>query len=240
MNFGKILVVILIIFSIIYLGLQLYLYEIIASGVRTFLVLLLSILYYIQVHKKNMFFFLFLISFVLAEIVSFVAFFVPIYEGETDLFYYAGNLLYMVSYLFLIIQLLKGMDIKSVFLKLPFHFLVLFILDVFCVFIVTDTAKYELDTYEYLLEFVYNAITMVLLSLAVINYIYRDDKKSMNFLLASIFIVFSEVMQLAYFYVSEKNILNVLYSLFIIIAFVFFYIQSTLEYSERKDLNLQE
>lgn len=239
-NIEKILIVVLIFFSIVYLGLQLYQYEITASGLRTLMVLLLGVLYCLKVTYKRLLFFLFLVSFAIAEIISFVSWFVPLPEGEVDAYYYAGNISYMISYMFLIFQLLKSMDIKSVFLKLPFHFLILFVLDVFCVWIVTDTARSELNNYEYWLEFVYNAVIMILLSLAVIDYIYRDDKRSMLFLLASISLFFSEVMQLAYFYVSENNLINMLYSFFIVVAFIFFYIQSTLKFSNNIDLELIE
>jgi hypothetical protein len=72
---------------------------------------------------------------------------------------------------------------------------------------------------------------MILLSVALINYMYRNDNKSMLFLIASIFIVFSEIIQLAYYYILPDNNLSFVYSLFFIIAMLFFYLQSQQEFT---------
>jgi hypothetical protein len=118
-----------------------------------------------------------------------------------------------------------------VFLQLPVPIIILIVLDVFCVTLVTDTAEHQLTFYEYALEFVYNTIIMILLSVALINYMYRNDTKSMLFLVASIFIVFSEIIQLAYYYILDDNNLGFVYSLFFVVAFVFFYLQSQKEFT---------
>jgi hypothetical protein len=69
------------------------------------------------------------------------------------------------------------------------------------------------------------------LSVGLINYMYRNDNKSMLFLIGSICIVFSEIIQLAYFYIIKSNDLGFIYSLFLVLAFVFFYLQSQLEFT---------
>ena len=56
----------------------------------------------------------------------------------------------------------------------------------------------------------------------------------MNLLLGALCIVFSEVIQVAYFYVSDLNVLNVAFSILLVLAFSFFYIQSNLSYQERE------
>ena len=119
--------------------------------------------------------------------------------------------------------------------KFPAHLVILLVLDIFCWLTVTDTTKGVLTTTEYELEFIYNTVIMLLLTVTLINYIYREDKKSMNLLIGSIFIVFSEVIQLAYFYISAINILNVICSFFLVIAFIFFYLQSRLMYQNNND-----
>lgn len=227
----------LIILSIVFLGLQLMKYEMYASGVRVVLMILLIGLYSLQVKSRNKYFFLFLTLFSLAQFIDFLAYFNRLgASNNIDYLYYAGNGLIILSYTFLIILVLKGMNIKEVITKLPAYIVVLLVLDIFCVTIVTDTAK-GLSVYQYSLEFIYNAVIMSLLTLSVINYIYRVNKKAMNLLIASIFIVFSETIQLAYFYIIEINVLNVLCSLFLVFAFLFFYLQATLE-EEPEELDL--
>jgi hypothetical protein len=145
-------------------------------------------------------------------------------------FYFIGNIIYIIAYTFLILRMIASLNFVKAIKKFPLQVLILIILGVFCVYFVSDTTKRELETSQYLLEFAYNAIIMFLMCLALINYMYHDDKKSINLLIGSIFIVFSEVIQLAYFYVAEFRILNVLCSLFLVMAFIFFYLQSLLKH----------
>ncbi|RYH74810.1 hypothetical protein EVU94_07280 [Flavobacteriaceae bacterium 144Ye] len=222
----KTLIALLAVLSVVFLGLQLFKYEYYASGIRALLLVLLSILYCSRVEDKRKFFFLFLITFTVADVFNFLSWQISPDNFMVDYSYYIINAMYIISYTFLIIQILKTLDIKEVIAKLPVHIIILLVLDISCVIVVTNTTKPELQFAEYLLEFVYNIVIMALLSVALINYIYKDDKKSMNFLVGSIFIVFSEVIQLAYFYVSEVNVLNVLCSIFLVLAFLFFYLQA--------------
>lgn len=225
----KVLILILIILSVVFLGLQLIQYEAQAAGVRALLMVSLTSLYCLKVSEKRPFFFLFLITFTVAEILNFISWYVDINsESLFDYYYYIGNGLYILSYIFLIIRVLRDMNLVEVIKKFPLHILLLLILDVFFVSIVTDTTQNKLTRHEYSLEYFYNAIIMLLVTVALINFMYRENKKAMNLLVGSIFIVFSEVVQMAYFYVAEINILNVLCSIFLILAFLFFYLQANL------------
>lgn len=238
MQIQKILVTTLIILSVSFLGLQILQLETQASGLRTLLLIGLTIFYCLSIKDKSRFFYLFLLAFTIAEILNFISLFMPVvFENGTDYFYYLTNTLYILSYLFLITKVLGDINLKEVIRKFPIHIIVLFILDIFCVVIVTDTTKGLLTNAEYTLEFLYNTVIMLLLTVTLINYVYREDKKSMNLLIGSIFIVFSEVIQLAYFYISAINILNVICSFFLVMAFVFFYLQSRLMYQKNDDFN---
>lgn len=238
MQIQKILVTTLIILSVSFLGLQILQLETQASGLRTLLLIGLTIFYCLSIKDKSRFFYLFLLAFTLAEILNFISLFMPVvFENGTDYFYYLTNTLYILSYLFLITKVLGDINLKEVIRKFPIHIIVLFILDIFCVVIVTDTTKGLLTNAEYTLEFLYNTVIMLLLTVTLINYVYREDKKSMNLLIGSIFIVFSEVIQLAYFYISAINILNVICSFFLVMAFIFFYLQSRLMYQKNDDFN---
>ncbi|MEZ4856525.1 MAG: hypothetical protein R2812_08645 [Gelidibacter sp.] len=230
MKLRTILISTLIVFSVVFIGLQIAQLELQAAGVRALLLLLLTALYCNKVKHKRLFFFLFFIAFALAETLNFFSLFIKVGTNNVDYSYYLVNSLYILSYIFLIIQVIKGMDVKDVIRKFPLHIIILVILDISSVLVVTNTTKSQLNNHEYSLEFVYNAVIMLLLTVALINYIHKDDKKSMNLLLASIFIVFSEVIQLTYFYVAEINILNVFCSLFLVLAFLFFYLQARLPY----------
>lgn len=241
MQLRKILITTLIILSVSFLGLQILQFETQASALRALLLIGLTAFYYLTIKDKKRFFYLFLLAFTLAEILNFTSIFVSFkLDNGMDYSYYLTNALYILSYLFLITKVLGDMNLKEILRKFPIHIIVLLVLDIFCVITVTDTTKGLLSNEEYTLEFLYNTVIMLLLTVTLINYIYREDKKSMNLLIGSIFIVFSEVIQLAYFYISAINILNVICSFFLVLAFIFFYLQSRLIYQENDDLTSNE
>jgi len=224
---NKILKVVLLLLAGAYIVLQGFAVEVKGAALSAISLGLLTFLYYKWTKDKSEYFFLFLVVFTLADILGLAAYYrVPILSGNIDYLYYTANILYMLSYIFLIVKILKGFNFRKVFYELSIPIIILVVLDVFCVTLVTATAEKEFTYYQYILEFTYNTVIMVLLSVALINYMYRNDKKSMLFLLGSIFIVFSEIIQLAYYYVLEDNNLSLIYSIFLVVAFLFFYLQS--------------
>ncbi len=218
---------VVIVLAVLYIGLQIFELEVEASGIRAFLLVSLTVLYCNTVTKRGVYFLAFLIAFSIADILSFIGVQIPpLPKNSIDYTYYIINLLYILSYSFLITQMLTSMKFDEVIKKYPFHLFILIVLDVFCVVVVTNTAMHKLSNHEYYLEFLYNSIIMILLTVALINYLHKEDKKAINLLVGSIFIFFAEVIQLAYFYISEINLLNVMCSLFLVLALYFFYLQS--------------
>lgn len=241
MQIGKFLGALILTLSLLFLGLQFKGLEIEAAGVRALAITLLTFLYAFCVKNKHPFFFLFLIFFSLSEILNYVTWIVNLdVDPEVDYFYYIGNALYIVSYLFLTLRIVVALNIKKVFLKFPIQIALLIILSLFFVYFISDTTRKELSQNEYYLELLYNAVVMFLMAMALVNYMFRDDKKSMNLLLGTICIMFSEVIQLAYFYIADINVLNVLCSMFLVFAFFFFYLQSRLEHREIIDYEHQD
>lgn len=239
MQLERILKVTLISICLIFLGFQIMNLELEAAAARLALLLLLTLLYCVKVPIKRIFFLLFLIAFSLGELIGFLSYFVEIdYETSTDYFYYIVNGFYILSFIFLIFRILKDMEIKKVLKKFWIHLGILIVLDVFCVVILTGTTEKLLSNYEYSLEFFYNTIIMTLLTVAMVNYISKNTQKAMNLLLGAIFIFFSEVIQMTYFYISDINILNVMCSLFLVLAFLFFYLQARIPFeAEQQAMN---
>lgn len=241
MIIAKILIGLLIALSMVFIGFQVYQMEIEAAGLRTVLFALLTSLYYFRVKRKRMFFFSFLITFTIAEILNFLSFIVDLQPfNNSDAMYYIVNTLYIISYALLITQILSAMNLLKMVKKYPFHLLILIILDVFCVVVVTNTAIGRLTYQAYFVELVYNAVIMILLTLTLINYLHREDKKAINLLIGSIFILFSEVLQLAYFYIANITILNVVCSICLVLGFAFFYMQSRLSYEWREQTSYKD
>ncbi|WP_146221502.1 hypothetical protein [Winogradskyella epiphytica] len=218
--------------GVLYVGLQGFAYQKEGTAVSAIMLILLTWLYYKEAEKKNIYFFLFLITFTIAHVVNFITFFTPaIPQGDIDYWYFFNNILYIISYSFLMIKVLTRLNPRKIIKELFVPIIILIVLDVFCVIIITDTAEKLLTTSEYILEFVYNSIVMALLSVGLINYMYRNDNKSMLFLIGSILIVFSEIIQLAYFYILDDSNLGLVYSFLLFVAFLFLYLQSQQQYS---------
>ena len=230
--FSKIIKVLLLLLGGVFIVFQGMAFQLEGAAVSAGILVLLTILYCGWTTNKSIYFFWFLVFYTIGHILSYSAWYGPeLYEGDIDYFYYIANILFILSYMFLILKILTQLNFKAVFSQLAIPIFILIVLDIFCVSLVTATTENVLSIYEYSLEYTYNAVVMTLLSIALINYMYRNDTKSMMFLMGSICIVFSEIIQLAYFYVMEDKMLGFIYSFFLVVAFIFFYLQSQSEFT---------
>ena len=235
MIFNNLLKIILIIFSVLYVGLEVLKYDLEALALSGVLILLLAYYYTRTVKKTNLIFFWFLIINGIAHVLDFLSFYIPIYEGDIDYLYYPISILYIVSYVFLIVLLSKTLSLKKILSKYYITIGVLLVLNVFSVTLISETTAYALTQGENIIEFIYSAVVMFLLSIALINYMEKSDNKSMLFLVASIFIFFSEMIQLAYIYIADTTALAAFYSSTMVLGFLCFYIQSQFGFSDQKD-----
>lgn len=230
MNKVMVLKGMLILLALAFIVVQIMGLELHGAGLKALTLLGLTGLYLLAVKEKSVYFIIFIILFTAGAILDFIAWMDTTNKiAANNFYYYTVNSFYILAYLSLIFKVVFRINFKKLVLKLPFHVIILLVLDVFSVIVITETTEKLLNPTQYLLEFVYNFVVMVLLSIALLNYIYRDDIKSMNLLLGSILIVFSEVIQMAYFYIENNNTLNVMCSVLLVAAFLFFYIHSTLK-----------
>ncbi len=207
---------------------------------RSFVLPLLTLLFFFKNKKKTSYFFFFLLFFSLAESIVWTENYDNLNIGKINVSYYnfyIGNISSIVAYIFLILEILKSYSLKNVIDKFPVHIIILFVLDIYTIYLVSETA-FRSPNFVYIIdkiiEVIYNGVVMFLLTVALMGYINRDSKKAMNLLLGSLCLVFSEILQVATFYVSENNIiLGVSYIILLIFAFTFLYVQSDMSYSRR-------
>ena len=208
----------------------------IAFFLDSILVPIITMAYIILAKRKNIYFLLFLICYSVSDILGvtmhYILFYnVPFEESliyyEYD--YYIGSFLYILGYTFLLVKISKTINLKHVLKNFKIHLIVLTFLNIYLIYVLQFFVKSELEfDYEYFTEFVYNVIIFVLLSAALLAYFYRDSKKSLFIFLGALLIVFSEVMDIAYNYIDQRVLINVLASTFCLLAFYFFYKQSSL------------
>lgn len=224
---------------IAYVGLSFFEMEMVANYIRPFILPLVVIYFYKRGFRRADKFFYFLLFYAIGDFLGLIYNYPGIGTTLDNILYFSCNLLYISAYVALILYILKSMPIKRVIRKYFFPLLILLILDVYCVFLVTDVAiqsEFLVSVYDYILEFVYNIVIMALLTVTLVNYLYRDGPKSMNLLIGALCVVFSEVIQVAYYYVSEVFILGIAYIVLIVLAFVFFVFQVKMDYSMTQTL----
>jgi hypothetical protein len=232
----KILLSFIIVLTISFIGLQIFNQDQISSILRAFVLPLLTILYWIKFKDNRSYFFYFLLAYSISEFMGVFGYLAYTSQLIGNILFYSGNGFYILAYVFLIIEILKSMDLKGICKRFPLPLIILFAFDVYSIILVSDVAMSSnmLNKIEYTVEIVYNISIMLLLTVTFINYISRHTKKAMNLLVGAICIVFSEVMQVASYYVSDINLLKVLYSILLVFAFSFFYIQSSMNYADEK------
>lgn len=224
---NKFFKVFLLLLGGVYILLQGFAKEAEAAVLSAVILLLLTWFYANKSAFRSKFFISFLVVFSIAQVLSAISWFMPaVAKTETNYLYFITNILFVLSYLLLIFKTLRQLNLKVVFSELTVPIIVLIVLDVFCVSLISGTTEGAFSYYQYILEYIYNAVVMALLSFALIDYMYRNNSKSMLFLLGTIFIAFSEIIQLAYFYILNDDSLSFVYAFFLVIAFFFLYAQS--------------
>ncbi|GAA4282394.1 hypothetical protein [Gaetbulibacter aestuarii] len=197
----------------------------------SFILPLIAILYTISVKKKTLFFSLFVYCFAMSDFASLFSGIMP-----NNLDYYLGNALYIIAYACLLIEILNSINFRSVWQNFRFHLFVLAFFSFYALYELQDIIIRS-SSANLFFEFFYNGILVSLLCSAIINYFYRDDKKSMYLLIGSVLLISYEVIGIAYLYLTKKCILNVISTTFLILAFYFLYQQARMKYSNKKQSN---
>ena len=87
-------------------------------------------------------------------------------------------------------------------------------------------------TYSNKSSYIQDLVMLLVLSLTLVNYFYRDNVKSLYLFLGALCIVFGEVIWVAYIYISASTFLNIISTSLYALSFYFFYEQSKLFYEE--------
>jgi len=241
----KLLGSLIILLTIAFLSFQVLDLDVATEIVRFPIIPLLTYLYVLKYNDTKSFFFWFLCFYAIGEVLAGIG--ILYYVTEMTfidyLQFYGGNLCFILSYLSLFLEINKNISLINIIKRFPIHLIILLALDIYSVVLVSDislNSGYLTTTLDFVMEVIYNVVIMLLLTMALINYISRDSKKAMNLLIGSLCIVFSEVIQVAYFYVSERIILGVIYSVLLVLAFTLFYIQSGMSYMKAKKFEVRE
>jgi len=210
-------------------------------AVRCAALSVLAILYTKKAKRTKLLFIGFILFFVLGDIFHLLHLIV----GNQYLFkyefldYIVNNILYLLAYTCLIIKISLSLDLIAIVKKYSLYLSLILGIGVFFIYCLSEITQDFVSQSEFNFENFYNIVVVCLMCVALINYLYHDDKKSINMLIGSIFIAFSEILQLAYFYIADFAILNMTFSLFFILAILFFYLQSISEHREQVEYSYE-
>jgi hypothetical protein len=217
----------------------------VAFHLDSLIIPLITLIYLLFVKNKSRLFLLFLVFYSISDLLGIVTdnvlyYNVPYNEGaifyEYD--YYIGTGLYILAYVFLFLRITKSICIKHVFKNFKIHLFVLTVLNIYLVYVLQIVVEPHLSyKYEYGFELIYNIIMLLVLSASLINFFFRESKKSLYLFIGSLFIVFSEVLDVAYIYIAQRSFINFLGTTLALAAFYFYYQQSKLFYDGNGENN---
>ena len=192
---------------------------------------LITLIYILYVKKKDIYFLLFLLFYTIGDFFVLGINFVSYQEGVMlfEYEYHIINSMYIIAYIFLLIKISKSLSFSHVIKNFKIHLIVLTILNVYLIYVLQVIVKPNISIdIDYYFELIYNIVTLLLLSIALLNYFYRDNHKSLYLFLGVLCLVFSEVIDIAFIYVAQRSILNFLATTLSLGAFYFLYQQSKL------------
>ncbi|MFD1614264.1 hypothetical protein [Gelatiniphilus marinus] len=208
-----------------FVGLEFFGNNTLAIQLSVLIIPLIALLYFVSVKRKTLYFSLFLIGYSIPELMFFAK-----DKLVYETYYYICNGLSVLAYLFLLIEIFKSINYQVVLKRFKLQIIVLVILSLYMGYVLFKIiSPYLLVSIEYFLEISYNVLILLVLSLSLLNYFDKDDNKSFLLFLGSLCIVFSEVINIAYLYIANKNMLNFMFVTLFVLAFFFFYQQSKLE-----------
>lgn len=190
---------------------------------RALIVPLITVLYFMNTRDRSLYFSWFLLFFSISELIVFTEYFLQTGK-QLHVYYFVGNLLYILAYLSLLIDIIKGLNFKKVFKNYKLQLFVLGVLNIYIVYMLLSIVNPIIKNTNWIyLELIYNTVILLLLTFSLISYFYNDNKKTLLCFIATLFIVFSEFVQIAYFYISDKNMLNFISTFLFVMAFGFYY-----------------
>ncbi|WP_242134862.1 hypothetical protein [Aestuariivivens marinum] len=211
-----------------------------AYSVSSLLSPAIALLYFTLVKKKTISVSLFLIFFSVSDLMVLFDDHIP-YKIN----YFVGNSLYVLAYTSLLFKFLTKSYVEYSLKNFKIHIIILTVLNVYILYVLQDSiARDRVPTpSEYIMELTYNIVMLILLSLSLLNYFYRDDKKSLLLFIGSLCIVFGEVLGIAYLYMANmanEGVFNFLSTTLYLIAFCFFYWQSKLTFDMSNTFVIEE
>tara|TARA_R110000868_G_scaffold150050_8_gene372881 strand:+ start:269 stop:988 length:720 start_codon:yes stop_codon:yes gene_type:complete len=200
----------------------------------------ITLIYLLFVKKKNTYFLLFLVFYTIGDLFFLLIDFLPVEDTfmVKNMDYYVGNSIFIIAYLFLFFKIIKSVCFFHIIKNHKIHLLVLTVLNIYLIYVLQVIVKPNvLLSMGYYFELIYNIVTLLLLTVALLNYFYRDNKKALYLFLGVLCLVFSEVIDIAFIYIAQRSVLSIIATSLSLVAFLFLFEQSKLLNKSREEEN---
>lgn len=226
--------------ALLYILFSIYLFSgesLVAYNIGLFLCPVIALMYFLYVRRKTIAFSLFLFFYSLSQILALFSLYMP---SKVD--YVIGNSLYILAYTSLLIEICRTVCVLNVLKEYKLHVVILLAANIYIIYLLQSIVLDPIVMYslEYFIELIYNIIILLLLSISLLNYFYKDSRKSFFMFLGSLCIVFSEVLGVAYLYMGHQLMLNFISTTLYFIAFIFLFKQSKIKPRKLRRLINQE
>ncbi len=196
MIISKVLIGFISLVYILFVGFEFFEYSSVATQISVLIIPLITLLYFISVKKKTLFFSLFLICYSIPELMLFVKD-AMVYQT----YYYICNTLCVAAYVFLLIEIYRSINFKEVIKRFKVQVIVLAILSSYMGYVLFKIISPSLSlSVEYILEISYNILILLVLSVSLLNYFYKVIKNRYSYFWA-LYVLFLAKLSILHTYI---------------------------------------
>ncbi|GAA4282395.1 hypothetical protein GCM10022260_28180 [Gaetbulibacter aestuarii] len=193
--------------------------------------------YFLFLKKKSLYFNIFMICCMVANFLSYwdysVIFGIYLRSFIVERHnYLITNSLLAVGYISLIYLISSKISFKLIWKNFKLPLFVLTALGTYIIYVFVNSVRIA-DFTMFLFDLIYNLSLLILFTLALINFLYWNDKKSFYFFLGCLLIVFQDVLGIVYAYLSREMIYALIWISFSLGSYYFFLMQTNMKSKKR-------
>lgn len=167
----------------------------------------------------------FAVIFAISELIGLTSLLEKRMPGIFAACFYICNTLYLIGYIILLLYLLKTLSFKKL-VDSPISTIVMLLIGVYISYntinigLFTDVTVEGYDNFDNMLVVIYDLIVITVLILALLRYTTNySSEYSLLFLIAIVFITFSEIIVTMSFYDYEDNVIRILSTILLVVGF---------------------
>jgi len=237
MKISRLAIFIAILLSVFYVGSEFIGNRSMARITRACVIPFLIIYYVLEKRYKSKYFLVFLITFSISYVLPLLRNVAP-----NNMLFILANIMCIIGYLAMIFEIsmmiFQNMSFKKLLVKYPLYIIVFVALGAILARNVINMPRESINNMQIVIGNIYIGAIFTLLGVSFLNYIIRYTKKALYLFIGSICLAFSEVLQIANFYMFNEPKLAVVmvYLILQIAGFYLFFKQAFIQYYNAEEI----